>query len=189
VSPSRPVPRPGASGETPGGKPGGKGRPTPKRNEAQRHTRSGPVGPPPRTRKEAAQRARADARASRERVRGGEHLLPRDAGPVRALVRDVVDSRRSIGVLMLPLALLLVVAQISGSRRVLDAALVVWLAGIAALVVDLVGTTRAIRRRVREEHPEVGRTRSHVAYGVLRSTVFRRWRIPAARTAPPPLRG
>jgi hypothetical protein len=104
-------------------------------------------------------------------------------------VRDVVDSRRSIGVLMLPLALLLVVAQISGSRRVLDAALVVWLAGIAALVVDLVGTTRAIRRRVREEHPEVGRTRSHVAYGILRSTVFRRWRIPAARTAPPPLRG
>ena len=55
----------------------GKGRPTPKRSEAQGARRGGPVPPPPRTRKEAAQRAREEARAARERVR------PADGGAYR----------------------------------------------------------------------------------------------------------
>jgi len=48
--------------------PAGKGRPTPKRADAQRR-RTGPVAPPPSTRKEAAKLARARATESRERVR------------------------------------------------------------------------------------------------------------------------
>jgi hypothetical protein len=162
----------------------GKGRPTPKRSEAQRVRRGGPVPPPPRTRKEAAQRAREQAKASRTSVREGRTLLPRDAGPVRALVRDVIDSRRSIGTLMLPLALVLLLAQASGNRRVLDVALLVWLVGVVALVVDLVLTARALRRRVREAFPEEQKLRGHVAYGLLRTTVFRRWRVPAPTTSP-----
>ena len=167
-----------------GGPPVGKGRPTPKRSEAQRVRRGGPVPPPPRTRKEAAQRAREQAKASRTSVREGRTLLPRDAGPVRALVRDVIDSRRSIGTLMLPLALVLLLAQASGNRRVLDVALLVWLVGVVALVVDLVLTARALRRRVREAFPEEQKLRGHVAYGLLRTTVFRRWRVPAPTTSP-----
>ena len=162
----------------------GKGRPTPKRSEAQRVRRGGPVTPPPQTRKEAARRAREASRASRDRVREGTQLLPRDAGPVRALVRDVVDSRRSIGTLMLPLALVLVFAQMSGNQLVLDIALAVWLAGIVALFTDLVLTARVLRRRLREEFPELGALRGHIGYGLLRTTVFRRWRIPAARVSP-----
>ena len=166
------------------GPPRGKGRPTPKRSEAQRHRRGGPVAPPPQTRKEAAQRAKREAREARERVRDGRDLLPRDAGPVRALVRDVVDSRRSVGPLMLPLALLLVLAQLSGNPRVLDAALLVWLVGVSALLADLVVTTVLLRRRLRAEHPEVRRLRGHILYGLLRTTVLRRWRMPAPRVAP-----
>ena len=162
----------------------GKGRPTPKRSEAQSARRGGPVPPPPRTRKEAAQRAREEARAARERVRDGRELLPRDAGPVRALVRDVVDARRSIGVLMLPLAFGLVLAQLTGNRRVLDVALAVWLVGVFALITDLVLTARVLRRRLREQFPEITKLRGHIAYGLLRTTVFRRWRIPAARVSP-----
>ncbi len=162
----------------------GKGRPTPKRSQAQPR-RGGPVQPPPQTRKEAAQRAREQAKQARENVRAGRQLLPRDAGPVRALVRDVVDARRGVGVLMLPLAVLLVVAQLlaesTGVRRVLDIAFFVWLVGLAALAVDLVLLTRALRRRLTEEHPEVTRRRGHIAYGLLRSTVFRRLRVPAPR--------
>ena len=174
----------GPTSPTGPGSPTGKGRPTPKRSEAQRHRRGGPVPPPPQTRKEAARRSREQARAARDRVREGRELLPRDAGPVRALVRDVVDSRRSIGVLMLPLALVLVLAQLSGSRRVLDLALVVWLAGVIALFADLIATGLVLRRRIRAEHPEVRTLRGHVAYGLMRSTVFRRWRLPAARVSP-----
>ena len=191
--PSRPIDRPSADSTpaapaapaaAPSAPAAGKGRPTPKRSEAQRVRRGGPVAPPPRTRKEAAQRAREQAKSARTQVREGRTLLPRDAGPVRALVRDVVDSRRSIGTLMLPLAFVLLLAQASGNRRVLDIALLVWIVGIAALVVDLVLTGRAVRRRLRAQFPDEPKVRGHVAYGLLRTTVFRRWRIPAPTTSP-----
>jgi hypothetical protein len=191
--PSRPIDRPSAGSPPaasapaagpPAGPAAGKGRPTPKRSEAQRVRRGGPPPPPPRTRKEAAQRAREEAKAARTQVREGRTLLPRDAGPVRALVRDVVDARRSIGTLMLPLALVLLLAQATGDRRVFDAALVVWIVGIVALVTDLVLTGRALRERLREQLPEEEKLRGHIAYGLLRTTVFRRWRIPAPTTSP-----
>ena len=182
--PSRPIDRSVRRTAHPRAPVTGKGRPTPKRSEAQRVRRGGPVAPPPRTRKEAAQRAREEAKVARTQVREGRTLLPRDAGPVRALVRDVIDSRRSIGTLMLPLALVLLLAQATGNRRVLDAALAVWLVGVVALVVDLVLTARAVRRRLREAFPEEQKLRGHVAYGLLRTTVFRRWRVPAPTTSP-----
>jgi Protein of unknown function (DUF3043) len=193
--PSRPIDRssedgtPAGGAATPAASPGagpgaGKGRPTPKRSEAQRHRRGGPVAPPPRTRKEAAQRAREEAKTARTQVREGRTLLPRDAGPVRALVRDVIDGRRSIGTLMLPLALVLLLAQASGNRRVLDIALAVWVVGVLALVTDLVLTGLALRARLKERFPEEARLRGHIAYGLLRTTVFRRWRVPAPTTSP-----
>jgi hypothetical protein len=111
-------------------------------------------------------------------------MLPRDAGPVRALVRDVVDSRRSLGTLMLPLALVLVLAQASGNRDVFIIATNVWIVGVLALVVDLVLTARALRRRLREQFPEERKLRGHIAYVLLRTTVFRRWRIPKPTTSP-----
>jgi len=162
----------------------GKGRPTPKRSEAQRHRRGGPVAPPPKTRKEASQRARLEARASRERLRDGREMLPRDAGPVRALVRDVIDSRYSVGALMLPLALVLIVVQFSGNRDLYVLALNVWIVGVFALLADLLLTALALRRRLRAEHPEVRTLRGHILYGLLRSTVFRRLRMPPPRVSP-----
>jgi hypothetical protein len=85
---------------------------------------------------------------------------------------------------MLPLAFVLLLAQASGNRRVFDIAILVWLVGILALATDLVLTARAVRRRLRERFPEETKTRGHVAYGLLRTTVFRRWRIPAPTTSP-----
>ena len=84
---------------TPGNAP--KGRPTPKRR-----TGGGPVTPAPKTRKEAIawQKQHASSRVAgqkrlnsteyRQAVRSGEVLPRRDQGPVRALARDYVDSRR-----------------------------------------------------------------------------------------------
>ena len=51
-------------------------------------------------------------------------------------------------------------------------------------MVDLVVLTVLIRRRIRQEFPETGRLGGHVAYGLLRSTVFRRWRMPPAAVSP-----
>src|SRR5215218_8369434 len=80
----------------------GKGRPTPRRSEAQGR-RPGPPPPPPTTRKEAYKRMREQQAVRRSETRqgmarGDDNYLPaRDRGPVRRTVRDVVDSRRNVG--------------------------------------------------------------------------------------------
>lgn len=171
------------------GSPSGKGRPTPKRSAAQKR-RTGPVPPPPKTRKEAAARARAEAIEARNRARSGaakgeeRYLTKRDAGPVRRLVRDTVDSRRNIGVLILPLAVLLVVSSLVGNQAILDVALALWMGAILALIVDAVFTSLLIRKRVRAAFPEEGRMGRHIGYGLLRSTVFRRLRLPPPQVSP-----
>jgi hypothetical protein len=97
--PTAPEPEPGpASARAP------KGRPTPKRR-----TNSIPPPPAPKTRKEAAAwqkqqgskakvagQKKLTATEYREAVKAGDpRVLPRrDQGPVRALARDYVDSRR-----------------------------------------------------------------------------------------------
>lgn len=169
--------------------PAGKGRPTPKRSEKERR-RGGPVAPPPLTRKEAAQRQKEKTKAARGRIKKGamegdpRYLAKRDAGPVRALVRDVVDGRRNVGVLLLPLALVLIVANLSGSRQVQSLGLLLWLAAILAMIVDIAVTTALLRKRIRQEHPDEDKLLGHVAYGLLRSTVMRRFRLPPPRVSP-----
>lgn len=170
----------------------GKGRPTPKRSASARRP-SGPVAPPATTRKEAAQRQRDDAKAARERVKQGgaagdeRYLAKRDKGAVRAAVRDTVDGRRSLGVLLLPLALLIVLAQISGNRQVLNVAFTLWVIGLLAIFVDAAVTLFAVRRTVREAAPDEDRLLGHLGYGFLRSTVWRRWRVPKPRVSAPGL--
>ena len=169
--------------------PVGKGRPTPKRSDAQKR-RSGPVPPPPANRKEAAKRAREQAAVTRSQARQGvargddRHLPGRDAGPVRALVRDVVDARRSVGVLMLPMSLLLVLAQLTKNIPVINFAATLFLALVLALAADVVVTSFTIRRRIAGQFPGEARMVRHVGYGILRSTVLRRFRMPTPRTSP-----
>jgi Protein of unknown function (DUF3043) len=75
----------------------GKGRPTPKRSEAEKRRRYQLA---PEDRKAAAKQARGRDRSERTRKteamrRGEEWALPaKDKGPVRALARDYVDSKR-----------------------------------------------------------------------------------------------
>ncbi len=166
----------------------GKGRPTPKRSEAVKR-RSGPVTPPPATRKEAAQRLRAERAEERRAVRAGTatgdpaRMLKRDLGPVRAAVRDVVDGRRNLPVLMLPVALVLVLAQLAGSAALLALAVRLWTVTLLAVAIDLVVLAVVVRRRVRTAFPDAP-GRGHVGYALLRSTVLRRFRMPPPRVSP-----
>lgn len=75
----------------------GKGRPTPKRSEVERQRRQ-PYSAPPTDRKTAAAKRRTDYQRTRDAARRGEEwaLKPADRGPVRALARDYVDSRRVV---------------------------------------------------------------------------------------------
>src|SRR5215831_725741 len=89
-----------ASSARPGAVTAGKGRPTPKRSEAERRRRQPYTAP--KNRKEAARTGRNRQRKNHTRrmqaMRRGEEwaLMPKDRGPAKALIRNYVDSRRRL---------------------------------------------------------------------------------------------
>jgi hypothetical protein len=159
----------------------GKGRPTPKRSEAQGR-RTGPVPPPPTTRKEAYKRMREQqASPARAGERGGERALTaRDAGPVRRLVRDVVDARRNLGSLFLAIAALLLVSLFVPSQALKTWSTLVLYAFFLVLIVDSFLLSRRIKRVLGERLPKESH-RGAVWYGISRATMPRRWRYPKAQ--------
>jgi hypothetical protein len=162
----------------------GKGRPTPKRSAAQGR-RPGPPPPPPTTRKEAYKRMRQQQASRRTEARqgaarGDEAYLPaRDRGPVRKLVRDVVDSRRNVGSFFLAIAGVALVGTFVPSLAVRSYASFLLFGFFLLLIVDSVVLSRKISRKVAERFPG-GRekTRGLAWYGISRSTMIRRWRFP-----------
>jgi hypothetical protein len=161
--------------------PVGKGRPTPKRPISR-----GPVAPPPLTRKEAAKRVREQNAARRQTTRSGmragdddAYLLKRDKGPVRRLVRDLVDSRRTVATLLMPAAVIPIAAGLlSNDVRVQQVAQFVWVLAIMLAMADFFSGFLRIRREVSERFPEERRMRGHVFYGLMRMLQFRRLRVP-----------
>jgi hypothetical protein len=181
-------------------KPVGKGRPTPKRREAEK-VRRGPVAPPPRTQREAVKRSkesgksltkeerRAQAATRRERMMRGDdaYLLPRDKGKIRAWVRDQVDSRRNLAGLLMPLAILSFVVLILPNPYIQTFGPLVLLIAILAAVADGAVLGHRLGKQVREEFPKgddttLSRTgRALGFYAFNRAVMPRRWRVPKPR--------
>lgn len=165
----------------------GKGRPTPKRSEAQGR-RPGPPPPPPTTRKEAYKRLREQQAANRTTNRramlaGDESALPaRDRGPVRKLVRDLVDARRNIGSLFLAIAGVALIGTVVPNMAIRSYATFLLLSYFLLLIVDSVVLGRKIKKTVVQRFPDA-RTRGVVWYGISRSTMIRRWRFPKPEVA------
>ena len=162
----------------------GKGRPTPKRSEAQGR-RAGPPPPPPTTRKEAYKRQRAkvaDRRVESRQglARGDEAYLPaRDRGPVRKLVRDIVDARRNVGSFFLVIAGVALVGTIAPSLQVRTGAMFILYGFFLVVIVDSVVLVRQIKKKIAERFPDgSANTRGVALYGISRSTMVRRWRFP-----------
>jgi hypothetical protein len=161
----------------------GKGRPTPKRNEAQGR-RPGPPPPPPTTRKEAYKRMREQQAARRTETRQGAargddaYLPARDRGPVRKLVRDIVDARRNVGSFFLAIAGVALIGTIVPSLVVRNYASFLLFGFFLLLIVDSVFLGRRIKQKVTERFPETQKTRGLAWYGISRSTMIRRWRFP-----------
>ena len=137
---------------------GGKGRPTPKRHEAQGR-RPGPPPPPPTTRKEAYRRQREQQAATRgatraAAARGDDSYLPvRDRGPVRKLVRDVVDARRNAGSFFLLVAGLVLIGYFVPSAQFQSYTVSIWLVFFLLIIVDSVFLGRRIKKTVLERFP------------------------------------
>ena len=164
----------------------GKGRPTPKRSEGQRSR--GPVAPPPANRREAAKRQRAQGASKSQVKRAGiaagdeRFVLPRDAGPTRRLVRDVVDSRRNAAVLLLPASLLPLASQLLANQTLARYFTTLWLGVFLLAGSDLTITLIRVRRTLQRDLP-TEKLRKHAFYAVMRSVTFRKFRLPKPQVA------
>lgn len=155
------------------------GRQTPKRPSAGR--RPGAVDTKPLTKQEARERRRAmRAEAASEFRRAGG---PRDRGPEKALARDVVDSRRTVGTWFFGGALLVLV----GSARTMPPVVqlisnLLWAALALGVVIDSVLISRRIRKLVQQRFPKTTqRMGSLYLYAIMRAITFRRMRAPVPR--------
>ena len=116
--------------------------------------------------------------------RGENWALPRkDQGPVRALARDYVDSRRSLseyymfGVLVL--VVLLFVPALRKSAVVDYAVLLI----LAVIIIESVFTSGRVIKLAQQRFPGES-TRGVRMYVAIRGTQFRRLRMPAPRVKP-----
>lgn len=179
-----------------------KGKPTPKRSEAAR--RRGPVAPAPMTSAEARKRRkelrgpklsreerkaeRAERRAEmgerRERMMAGEdaYLLPRDRGPVRRYVRDVVDARRNLLGLFMPAALgmiFIMLAVPSAALAQQNAISMAMLVLVLIMVIDGFFLGRKVNRMADAKFPDNTETGWKLGfYAASRASQLRRMRAP-----------
>ncbi len=177
-----------------------KGKPTPKRSEASR--KRGPVAPAPMTTAEARRRRkeigapklsrderkaerlarRADMSERREKMMAGEdaYLLPRDKGPVRRFVRDIVDSRRNVLGLFMPAALGLIFVMLAMPFPQLQQAISFAMPVLLLIMaVDGVIVGRKANKLVDEKFPDNTESGWKLGlYAASRASQLRRMRAP-----------
>ncbi len=177
-----------------------KGRPTPKRDG---NARRGPVAPAPMTtseararRKELAgpklsreerkaerteRRARMDDRRAKMMAGEEAYLLPRDQGPVRAYVRDIVDARRNLLGLFMPSALFMIFVMLGVPQLqyyVSPAMLVLML----VMAIDALLLARKVRNKVDVKFASNTESSWKLGtYAAGRASQLRRMRAPRPR--------
>jgi hypothetical protein len=164
-----------------------KGKPTPKRSEAEKRRRQPYTAPSDR--KAAGHQGRDKDRANRQKKmaamrRGEDWALPRkDQGPVKALARDVVDSRRGFSEYYLyaivVLVFLLFVPALRGSQYI-D---FIILAVLVVLVIEGWWVGRRVTALAQQRFPGQS-TRGLKVYTAMRGTQIRKMRVPTPRVKP-----
>ena len=158
-----------------------KGRPTPKRKEAESKRKISSLAPivtkdQKRASKALAREDRVAQRAAY--LRGDESALPsRDRGPARRFVRNYVDSRRSTGEYFLPTIFVVLVLTLIQIRAIQYGAIALMYAMLLIAVIDGIVLSRKIRKAVEIQFPGTN-TKGLGMYAWLRSTQMRRLRAP-----------
>lgn len=177
------------------GRTAGKGRPTPKRRDAEAKRR-GPAPPPPRTQREAAKLAKANrpskearrlaALERREGMAAGDdrYLMPRDRGPVKAYVRDVVDSRPHLMGLFMPLAVLVLASALVPVANIQQYMSLFSVIALVVMIAEgvLLGVTTV--KKVRAKFPNEQVSGLGIGwYAFTRASQLRKLRMPKPRVA------
>jgi hypothetical protein len=164
-----------------------KGRPTPKRSEAESRRRQ-PYSAPA-DRKAAAAQARDRGKSERQRrtlamKRGEEWAMPaKDKGPVRALARDFVDSRRSFAEYYLYGFVVLILLAYLPIFRGSIVVFYLLFSVVVILIAESWLVGRKVLRLAQERYPGES-VRGVRMYAAIRSSQMRRLRMPAPRHKP-----
>jgi hypothetical protein len=163
----------------------GKGRPTPKRKEAESARKQGiSVPKDPKAARRAARDRDREARAkSRAGLMSGDpaYFPRRDAGPVKAQVRDYIDRRRTVGEFFVPFAFVVLLMGLVNNPTVQATVVYVWTSVLLLVVLDTILVGILLGRSLRKDFPEKSDRKGAVSYGVLRALQLRRFRIPPPR--------
>jgi hypothetical protein len=163
----------------------GKGRPTPKRKEAESARKQGITVPKdPKAARRAARERDREARAkSRAGLMAGDpaYFPRRDAGPVKAQVRDYIDRRRTVGEFFVPFAFVVLLMGLVNNPTVQTAVVYVWTSVLLLVVLDTILVGILLGRSLRKDYPAKSDRKGAVSYGVLRALQLRRFRIPPPR--------
>jgi len=169
-------------------KEGGKGRPTPKRREAEKVRRNQLVTAP-RDRKEAYRQVRERQAQQRSKTREGmakgdsKYLPKRDRGPVRAFARDYVDARRTVGSYLM--LIMFVIVIVSFVQTPLTQMLFVLIPPVLLFVVltESLLFSQKVKKLAAERFPNE-ELKGVGLYAATRSLQMRRLRIPKPRYGP-----
>ena len=164
----------------------GKGHATPSRKEREAANKRPLV---PNDRREAAKANREAVAKQRERARigmaaGDERYLPRrDRGPQRRFVRDYVDARYSVGELMVPLMLLVIIATFAdqltiGTLTMAEVGILTMWGFLVIVIVDTLMLGAIIRRKARNKFGAENVERGLAWYAAMRSIQMRPMRMP-----------
>ena len=158
-----------------------KGRPTPKRKDAESARKVSSLAPARSKEEKARQKSATRAARMAQRaayLRGDENALPaRDRGPVKRFVRNYVDSRRSIGEYFLPVIGVVLLVSLIPIAAAAVIGVVLMYTVLFASVIDGFLLRRKIIREVVARFPDVS-PKGLGMYGWLRSTQMRRMRAP-----------
>lgn len=165
-------------------KPGGKGRATPSRKDAEAARRNRPASSasdPKEAKRLARDERRRQAATYREGMISGDlnRLPPRERAPERVYAREIVDGRRNFG----PVFLFLLVVNFASSvvpsttARILFTYLL--MLGLIVFVLDAVLLSRKVASAVQQRYPD-GRVPVKV-YSIQRALLPGRFRMPRPR--------
>ena len=176
-----------------------KGRPTPKRREAER--KRGPAGPAPLTSKEARARRKVNkdgtkkTRAERKVESAGRrstmaerrelmmdgderYVHARDKGPERRFVRDYIDSSRHLLGLFMPLAIVMI-ASLFLNPYIQQFVALAMLIMVVVMLVEGYILSRRVYRLALERFPDLNDSRFSLGwYAFVRASQLRKMRTP-----------
>ena len=164
-----------------------KGKPTPKRKEAQAKLKVSSLSPAESKEAKKALKAQARVRRLEARaayMRGEESALPvKDKGPARRFVRNYVDERKSVTEYFLVFIMFILFLTVIPSPAVQLGAIALMYSAMIWVAIDGFLLSRRVKKLVAEKFPDQP-TKGLGLYGWMRSTQLRRLRAPSPQVGP-----